>query len=307
MNPISLIRGSYVRRRKSERGMTLIELIVAMTIGGILITLIFQFFNTQAQSFLQSRDTAEMQQELRWALQFMSDHVKLAGNGVPPRSIDTTGFQVIENADGPSGAPDSLSIVGSFRSLVITIDQNMGNEGSQIKCSDKGNVPPQALESLFELGDLAVISDGTFTEVFQITTVQADHLWHNEAPPWNDDNKLDHRYTAGSTIMSVTHYSFFVAADESGHPNLMVKTQAYPPQILAGDVDQFQIRFKMKSGAFQNDIAANEVEDIRQVEITIRARTPKPIPGYRDPVFGDGYKRLELKITVIPKNLVKNI
>lgn len=287
--------------------MTMVELLVAMAVGAILITLIFQFFNTQSKSFLEGRQTAETQQELRWAIQFLADHVKLAGNGVPPTSIDITGFQVIDNADGPSGAPDSLSIVGSFRSLVISLDQGMGNEGSQIKCSDKGNYPPQDLVNLFEFGDLAVISDGTFSEVFQITKILADHLWHEAQPPWNDDNKLGHRYVSGSTIMSVTHFSFFVAADASGHPNLMAKTQAYPAQILAGDVDQFQVRFKMKSGAFKNDIDANEVEDIRQVEITVRARTPEPIRGYRDPVFHDGYKRLQLKTTVIPKNLVKNI
>jgi hypothetical protein len=63
----------------------------------------------------------------------------------------------------------------------------------------------------------------------------------------------------------------------------------------------------MNSGSWKNEIEANEVEDIRQVEITVRARTPKPIPGYRDPVFHDGYKRLEFKTVVIPKNLVKNI
>ena len=214
---------------------------------------------------------------------------------------------LIDNADGASGAPDSLSIIGSFRSLVITLDQNMGNTGSQIKCSDKGNDPPIPVEDLLESGDLAVISDGTFTEVFKVTSLSASHIWHEADPPWNPTNQLDHRYTIGSTVLVVTHYSFFVETDEAGNSNLMVKTQAYPAQILAGNVDQFQVRFNMKSGQWTDDIAADEVEDIRRIEITVRARSEKPIPGYTDPLYHDAYKRIELRTVIIPKNLVKNI
>ena len=33
--------------------------------------------------------------------------------------------------------------------------------------------------------------------------------------------------------------------------NLMVQSQAYPAQILCGDVEDFQVRFKMKSGQWK--------------------------------------------------------
>jgi len=163
MKTVEREHSKQIKTSSGERGVTLIELVVATTIATLLVTAVFQFFSTQSSSFIESRQNAEMQQELRWAMQFLSENVKLAGNGVPPISVDGTGFQVIDNANGANGASDSLSIIGSFRSLVITLDQNMGNEGAQIKCSDKGNVPPIPVENLLEVGDLAVISDGTFT------------------------------------------------------------------------------------------------------------------------------------------------
>lgn len=290
---------------RGERGMTLAELLVATVIGGILITLLFQFFSTQSASFLQGRENSEMQQELRWAMQFVSEHVRLAGNTVPQVLLDETGSQVIRNYDGAGGSPDSLSIIGSFRSVVITLDQNMGNEGSQIKCSDKANSPPVSLVDLFTDGDVVFISDGTYSELFQITRIMADHLFHETSLPWNDDNKLDHRYAEGSTLTAVTNYVFFVDTDEEGRPNLMVRTLVHPPQVLAGDIEQFQVRFRMRNGLWQDTVDAGELtrNEVSQVEIYIRARSHDPIKGYRNPQYGDAYKRMELRTIVIPKNI----
>jgi hypothetical protein len=282
-------RAAVARAMGSECGLTLMELLLAMAMGAILVTLIFGFFNIQAKSFSGSRGTSEMQQELRWAVQFVSDRMKLTGNGVPTAS----GQPAIQNVNGASGAPDSVNVLGSFTSAVILTSLAMAGEDSQIPCGATVGIRP---------GDLAVISDGTFSEMFMVTDIQADRLIHEASPPWNDDDSLDHAYAAGSTVTPLCQYSFYIAEDAEGHPNLMVKTQSEPPQILAGDTDQFQVRFKMKDDSWQD--TASEVYDIREIEISLRSRSPEPIQGYRDAVFGDGYKRLAMKTIVIPKNLM---
>ena len=274
-----------------QKGVTLLELLVSMTIGIILIALTFVFFSIQMDNFSENRQTAEMQQELRWAIQYVSEHLKLIGNAVP----STSGWQVIENKDGAGGAPDSLIVLGSCRSLVVNTTQMMGNEGSQIDVTTTDGI---------DKGDLIVLSDGTFSELFYVTDIQANHLFHSTYLPYNEDNKLLHRYTGGSTVTVVSHYSFFIETDPRGHPNLMVKTQACSPQVLGGDIDDFQIRFKMKDGSWQNLVSSSEVNDMRQIEITLRARSSEPLKHYRDRVYGDAYKRIELKSLIIPKNLV---
>ena len=277
--------------KHSESGMTIVELLVAMTISAILITLAFQFLSSQVYSFTEKRQIAELQQELRWAMTFISDNVKLAGNGVPT----TTGWSVIRAANGLNGAPDSLTIMGSFKSVNITTTQPWGNAGAQEKLDDTSEI---------EIGDLCVISDGTYSEIFIITDKTDLHVWHDTFLPWNDDKKLDHRYAEGSTLTVISYYQFYIDTDAQGRTNLVLKHQYYPPQILAGDIDDFQVRFQMKSGQWRNEVDANEIYDIRVVEITIRAKTPEPIPNYTDPVYGDSYKRVELKSQVIPKNIV---
>ena len=277
--------------RRNERGFTIMELIVAMTISSILAVLVFQFMAAQATRFNEKRQESEMQQELRWAMSFLYDHVRLAGNGVPP----TCGWAAIEAVDGASGDPDSLTILGAFKSINVTITQQWGNAGAQEKLDNTEEI---------ETGVLGVISDGTFSEIFMITSKTDSHVWHDTHPPWNDDKKLDHRYAAGSTIQIISYYSFFVDTDDEGRSNLMLKHQAYDPQILMGDVDDFQVRFKMKDNSWKNEPDPDEIYDIRVIEISLRAKSPEPLPNYIDPEYGDGHKRVEIKGKVVPQNIV---
>ena len=285
------IHGNGHSYRCNERGFTIMELLVAMTISSILAVLAFQFMAAQAGRFNEKRQESEMQQELRWAMSFLSDHVRLAGNGVPP----TCGWAAIEAADGASGEPDSLTILGAFKSINVTISQVWGNAGAQEKLDNTEEI---------ETGDLGVISDGTFSEIFMITSKTDSHVWHDTYPPWNDNKKLDHRYAAGSTIQIISYYTFFVDTDDEGRSNLMLKHQAYDPQILMGDVDDFQVRFKMKDNSWKNEPDPDEIYDIRVIEMTLRAKTPEPLPNYIDPEYGDGHKRVGLKGKVVPQNIV---
>lgn len=281
---------SASRYGSSEKGMTIIELLVSMTVGAILMTAAWSFFSTQTNNFEENRQISEMQQELRWAMQYVSDHLRLAGNAVP-----TTGFQVIEIKDGTGGASDSLTVMGSFKSVIALTTENMA--------SIAANVKPDSLQK-FEQGNLVVISDGTSQALFLVTQITGGRLCHATSLPWNNIADLNIQYGTGSTLTIIDQFNFYSKTDARGHPNLMVKTQAYPEQILGGDIDRFQIRFKMKSGSWQNTVLSSEVYDIRQIEITMRARSPRPLRNYRDPVYGDGYKRLELKSIVIPRNIV---
>jgi prepilin-type N-terminal cleavage/methylation domain-containing protein len=302
---MNTVRNTIRRRPGRPRGMTLVELLVSMLIGGILVFIVFQFLSLQSKSFLQSRDTSEMQQELRWAMQFVSDHVKLAGNSMPQVLISDTGCTVIDNVNGAGNAPDSLTVIGSFRSVVITLDQSMANESAQIRCSVKPNSPPVPLTDLFTVNDLAFISNGTFSEVFQITKIQGDLLFHDLSLPWNGGAALEHKYESQSSLSAVDVYRFYVKTDDSGRRNLMVKTQSWPEQVLAGDIEDFQVRFNMKSGIWKDTVEANEItlNEIREVEVLIRSRSPEPLRGYRDAKYGDAYRHLELKKTVIPKSI----
>ena len=66
----------------------------------------------------------------------------------------------IDPGNGPSDSPDTVTVLGNFKSILATLSQNMGNTGSQVKVYTTEGI---------EIGDLCVISDGTFSEIFLAT------------------------------------------------------------------------------------------------------------------------------------------
>jgi prepilin-type N-terminal cleavage/methylation domain-containing protein len=274
---------------RGDRGMTTVELMVAMTIGGILVTLVFQFFISQTSSFAESRQTAELQQELRWAVRFVGDHLKLAGNGVPYNA----GYDILVNTDGGS-EPDSLLVMGSFRSISPTTTKRMRRRRDPVEVTDASEI---------EVGDLCSISDGTFNEIFMITKINGNKLEHKRMRPWNRNRNLDHAYPEDSVIHIASVYTFFVGPDDDGVSTLFVESQADYPQPLLGNIEDFQVRFKMKDEEYIDDISGDRALDVRMIEIILQARTQSPVPNYVDPVFGDEYKRIEVQSVVIPKNV----
>ncbi len=72
MNKISHVKSN-------KKGLTLIELLVAMAITGIVAGAIFTAFQSQQKGYLIQEQAAEMQQNLRAAMDFMVRDIRMAG------------------------------------------------------------------------------------------------------------------------------------------------------------------------------------------------------------------------------------
>ena len=93
-----------------NRGFTLVELLIALAVSGIIMTGIFSAFKTQQDSYLAQEQVAEMQQNLRASLYIMTREIRMAGydggNGSSvtgnPRT-DSFRRKHIHPAEPPSG------------------------------------------------------------------------------------------------------------------------------------------------------------------------------------------------------------
>ena len=62
-----------------NRGFTLVELLIALAVSGIIMTGVYSAFKTQQDSYLAQEQVAEMQQNLRASLYVMTREIRMAG------------------------------------------------------------------------------------------------------------------------------------------------------------------------------------------------------------------------------------
>jgi len=132
---------------KNYQGFTLVELLVALAISGIVLTSILQLFSNSQETYSTQEDVAAMQQNVRTAKLFLERDIRMAGSGTM-------------NLQGPNQAPvfplwfeNGHGPTGTDR-LTVTYESS-DSEGcgiltspATILCSDlptltlSGNMPP---------------------------------------------------------------------------------------------------------------------------------------------------------------------
>ena len=212
---------SASRRLRSERGYTLVELLVSAAIMVSVTGTIFSLMNPAQGSAQTQPEIADQQQRLRVAQETLFRELVMAGAG--PYQGAVTGslinfFPPIlprrmgrMNADPTQGA-------NSFRPDVITlayvpntysqtsISQSMPEKSSELKVNEQSNCPKgEALCGFKEGQDVLIFDSSGNFDTFLITEVQDDaaHLQHR-------GEDLNHSYETGAAITVIKQYTYYL-------------------------------------------------------------------------------------------------
>ncbi len=267
-----------ISKLRDISGLSILEVLIALFLAGVVTAAIFQIYVTQHKNWLIQEDVTDIQQNARAAIDELSRNIRMAGHALP------FGLDAVQ---AYNTNPDTIIINYYDNSCDAPIVVAMPQPSSELRC-DGHDV------SCFYDGQWIYIADpfAGSGEFFIITHVQADafHIQHNTM-------SLSKCYPAGSQLMAVTRVKYFIDYSDSLHPNLMVQVLGQNPQVYAENIDDLQFRYKMKNGTVSDDpvIAAN----IREVEILISARSSKPDIDFPD----DPYRRRVYASKVNLRNL----
>jgi prepilin-type N-terminal cleavage/methylation domain-containing protein len=267
---------------KREKGFTLVELLVAMAISGIVIAAVYTAFITQQKSYTIQDQVAEIQQNARVGLDMIAREVRMAGYGQPDWAMnaDTDGDGEDEQVTDPvtlvgdritvvgcfGSAPATLSVAASVGNTTLTL-QNSG-EASRFNTTTKNNIFIGGFENA------------------KVTNISGKTLTIDTDPTTSGNQGLARSYSVGTEVNLVKAVTYYI---EENTLRRNENTGA-GGQPLAENIEDLQLTY------------ANKVANI-----SILARSRESDPSYHDVTHGDNFRRRTLNSNVNVRNLLYQI
>ena len=287
----ALMTLTSVRRQK---GIGVVELMIAMLLGLFLLGGIVQIFTSSRQTYRMHEATSRMQETGRMALEVIARDIRMADfwgcasdlNNVV-NNLDTGGSGYIDfgaggiaGVEGGAGVPDTLVLVGG------------GNTGLALQ-PPYGPLTSSGLtiapDNGLAQGDIVFVADCSSADIFQISNADPDttgsvlHLTGATTDPGNvnvidptcagpNAHCLSKIYGADASVFAAQQVTYSIATGSENQPALFRNGQ----EFLDG-VEDFQVLYGEDtdppgtpgSGIANYYVPADQVSDMTQV-ISIR-------------------------------------
>jgi prepilin-type N-terminal cleavage/methylation domain-containing protein len=291
------------------KGLTLIELLIAMAISAILIAAIYRTFILQQKTYTVQEQVVDMQQNVRVAINKMMREIRMAGFGnvsniLPPQgqpfqAIVWLGKQTVtfnnivnpsDNKDNIKQNDDQVTIIGAFEQVsTLAVDQSGGKNTIQLveKASD------------FDLTYKKYICVGGLeTHIITKRDPETNIITLNE--------NLVNNYTAGTPVYKVKAITYQLRWDTQ-NPNMPVltredNTDGGGSQVVAENIENLQFRYTLDDGSEWDSPA--DPSKIRMVKVTVTARTSISDPEFKGGT--GGYRRRVITSNILVRNVGLN-
>jgi len=318
----------------TEKGFTIIELIVAMAISLVVMAAIFGTFTSQQDSYMVQTQLSTTQQNIRSAMFMMTRDIQMAGyytnfatNNYSINWDDLDGDNEsikpliyardnVDDSGGSDGIKDGTDLIVLIkastegRALIVGEFAQSGDSGGpSLTLSSRNLDGDSEIELNNSVSDnkcgLLVKSDLSSAELFEVETGTNNFIF---------PAGLSNNYSEGDLIYKADVVIYRVS-DDSAHPALIRKNLGNENSysVIAENIDNLQIRYLLSNGTWTDNPAGSE-SSVRAVDLSILARTPNINKGYTDnrtynignipdPTPADGYRRKLLSSTIKIRNM----
>jgi prepilin-type N-terminal cleavage/methylation domain-containing protein len=287
---LSNFQRTKVLQLKTNKGVTLIELSIALVISSILIAGLYRVFIGQHKTYTVQEQVVDMQQNARVGINRMMSEIRMAGFGnvsmvLPVQFVaygQTRTFNNVLNLDTPfAGSFTIITATGDFATITsITLP----NKVTLNKLKDSQGDP------LFDTGNRKCISIGGL-ESYTITNIQGTTLTLS--------GNLVYNHPINTPVFPIRAISYQVVSEEVSEDwKFTLKRDENiggGRQPLADNIENIQFEYFDAQGN-PTVTPAN----IRMVKVTVNARTDMPDPQFKG---GDGYRRRQIASNIYLRNM----
>jgi prepilin-type N-terminal cleavage/methylation domain-containing protein len=314
--------------RHPEAGFSLVEVMAALVILSIALTAVFATFISQQKSFTVQNRVAEMQQNLRQAVEYTSRDIRMAGYGIPadviiPNGLIATGVISIRSiyAKDNTTGPDQIFILYLFD---MDANQPPTTDNALGVPVNAGSITVPSTAGFLATGrELVLITDGTAADLYETSNAAGTTLTFGGGYSYNAGHSKS--YPAGSppvTVAKARFVRYYIDnTTDPAHPTLMVdRMGGATPQPLADDIEDMQFEYGLDTSTPSNGVVdiwipnptLTQLTQVRQVRLRFIARTRLPESGWSEtrPALSnraagttpDGYRRRIYDIVIDVRN-----
>jgi prepilin-type N-terminal cleavage/methylation domain-containing protein len=267
---------------RTNRGLTLIELLVALAISALIIGALYRTFVGQQKTYTVQEQVVEMRQNVRGAISNMMRELRMSGFGsvsaILPATFgsgpDAVTCPNVINANKPSTG--WITVVGAVIS---------GSQGATLTATITTTPPVIAVSSLadFDTGAKKYISIGGVEShtIKSIDTVKKELTL-------GDGERLIYKHPANTRVYPIRAISYL-----AGTRNEHTGGGAEP---TADNIESVQFNYWDAQGKAAASDAA-----VQMVTVRVTAKTDMSDPQYKS---GDGYRRREVSSNIQLRNVI---
>ena len=284
-------------KQMKQRGMTLIELLIALVISGFLGAGVYQTFIGQQHTYEVQDQVVDLQQNARMAINQLVRDVRMAGFGrIDAKTFGNDGMHgKYKNIVTPNSGSKGLTVVGAYQE-VTTVAEDTDVGSNTLKLTDvssfEGNGPKRYICINGTESHRIKKIDGKTIEFFP----EANY----------DEGKLIDKHYAGEPIFLVKAISYSLGALEGKMCLLRDDNLGEGPQPVAENIEDMQLLYTVKENdgslVVYNSVPGNKRDQIRMIQVRIVARTDRSDPQLTK--AGDGYRRRVLTSEIQLRNLL---
>jgi type IV pilus assembly protein PilW len=267
-----------------QRGFSLVELMIAMTIGFIVLAGIGYLYVESRQAFRSMDNLSRMQESARYALEIIARDIRMAGYrgcasssgdfhntlskgtesaynfGLPINGYDGGAGSWTPALPADTGGLSGLSILAETDAIILrsatgsgaTVSKQPGNSSADLQITTPNDLA---------INDIVMVTNCKAATVFQVTNMNVNgtgqNVVHNTgtSAPGNSTKDLVENYSAsGGEIIKMQSKSYFIRTGASGRPALWQFDNYKPaggdnPAEIAEGVENMQILYGIDANA----------------------------------------------------------
>ena len=248
--------------RHPQKGFSLIELMIAITLALIIIGAIGYFYLGTRQAYRSTDNLSQLQENQRVALDVIARDIRMAGYvgcinigssqinviaNTPPSIALNTMAQIYKNGAGWANPTAIARVAGTDVIEIRFASQSVGLTNIKNQTTAQTQIPTNP--SGFAAGDVLLVSDCSSTDMFRATTVSASASPVNiaHAMSQNTANFLSKVYGQDAVLMAFHDVSYFIGMNATtGKPELYrfdAGVAAAVPEAIAENVENMQAQY----------------------------------------------------------------